>query len=82
MVKLNEKNILEHLKTYTWQELEGKTKEIQELYAGALKDERETFSEYRRNRRSGKARENYYEAVQRLGGIQEVLELLNIDYTE
>lgn len=64
-------------------ERENIAEELKELYNGAVEDEKETLSETRMNPRSHKARENYNLAVQRLGAIMDIFEILHIvDYDE
>lgn len=64
-------------------EREKIAEELKELYREAVEDERKQFAETRRNPRSHKARENYCEAVQVLGTIIDIFEILHIvDYDE
>lgn len=76
------KNFFEYLETSTHQERHEIGENIKQLYFDAIKDEQETFAEHRRNRKSTKARQNYFESVQRLGAIGDVLELLGVDTIE
>lgn len=75
-------NFFEYLETSTKQERQEIGENIKKLYFGAYKDLQETFSAHRRNPKSTKARQNYFESVQRYGAIGDVLELLGIDTTE
>lgn len=64
-------------------ERENIAEELKELYRLAVDDERKLLAETRRNRKSQKARENYDLAVQRLGAIMDIFEILHIvDYDE
>lgn len=64
-------------------ERENIAEELKELYRVAVDDERKLLAETRRNRKSQKARENYDLAVQRLGAIMDIFEILHIvDYDE
>lgn len=64
-------------------EREKIAEELKELYRWAVEDERETLAETRDNPKSQKARENYNLAVQRLGAIMDIFEILHIvDYDE
>ena len=76
------KNFFEYLETSTQQERQEIGESIKSLYFGAYKDLQETFSEHRRNRKSTKARQNYFESVQRFGAVGDVLELLGVDTIE
>lgn len=76
------KNFFEYLETSTQQERQEIGENIKKLYFGAYKDLQATFLEDRRNPKSIKARQNYFESVQRYGAICDVLELLGIDTTE
>ena len=73
------KNFFEYLETSTQQERHEIGEKIKNLYFEAYKDLQETFVEHRRNRKSTKARQNYFESVQRFGAISEVLEVLGVD---
>ena len=75
-------NFFEHLETSTKQERQEIGESVKKLYLGAYEDLQETFAEHRRNPKSTKARQNYFESVQRFGAICDVLELLGIDTTE
>lgn len=76
------KNFFEYLETSTHQERHEIGEKLKQLYFDAMKDQQETFLEHRRNRKSTKARQNYFESVQRLGAISDVLELLGVDVIE
>lgn len=76
------KNFFEYLETSTQQERHEIGEKIKNLYFGAYKDLQETFAEHRRNRKSTTARQNYFESVQRVGAIGDVLELLGVDVIE
>ena len=64
-------------------ERERIAEELKDLYRGAVEDENEQHASLRMNPRSHKARENYYQAVQRLGAIIDIFDILHIvDYDE
>jgi hypothetical protein len=55
--------------------------ELKALYNGILEDERETFATlYHSKRKTPTQKQAYFEAVQRVGTIQAVFEILHIDY--
>lgn len=65
----------------TRQEREQIAQELKALYNGILEDERETFATlYNSKRRTPTQKQAYFEAVQRVGTIQAVFEILHIDY--
>ena len=72
-------NFFEYLETSTQQERDEIAKNIVNLYFGACEDLEKTFAEHRRNRKSTKARQDYFESVQRFAGIGDVLDLLGVD---
>lgn len=72
--------MFDYLERSTRQEREQLADELRALYNGALEDERRTYSRALENKRSTKARENYAEAVQRLGAITDIFDALHIDY--
>lgn len=72
-------NFFEYLETSTQQERQEIGENIKKLYFGAYKDLCATFSEHRRNPKSTKAGQNYFESVQRFGAIGDVLEILGVD---
>lgn len=72
-------NFFEYLETSTRQERQEIGENIEKLYFGAQEDLHETFSEHRRNPKSIKARQNYFESVQRFAAICDILELLGVD---
>lgn len=76
------KNFFEYLETSTQQERQEIGENIKWLYFGAYKDLQETFAEHRKNRKSTKAKQKYFESVQRFGAIGDVLELLGVDIIE
>ena len=71
------KNFFEYLETSTWQERKTIETELKELYNGALKDMLYCFSliNIKRN-----AKNDYLEAVQRVGAIEQVFDILHIEY--
>lgn len=73
------KNFFEYLETSTQQERQEMGENIKKLYFGAYKDLRATLLEHRRNPKSTKAKQNYFESLQRVGAICDVLELLGVD---
>lgn len=75
-------NFFEHLETSTKQERQEIGESVKKLYLGAYEDLQETLAEHRQNRKSTKAKQNYFESVQRFGAICDILELLGIDTTE
>ena len=76
------KNFFYYLETSTQQERHEMGEKIKKLYFDAYKDVQKTFSEHWQNRKSTKARQNYFESVQRFGAIGDVLEVLGVDTTE
>lgn len=73
------KNFFEYLETSTQQERNEISEKLKQLFFDASKDTQETFAEHRRNRKSTTARQHYFEAAQRLGGISDTLEALGVD---
>lgn len=61
-------------------ERERKAEELKALYNAALKDEQETFAEYRRDKRSFTKKQNYFESIQRLGAITDIFDILGIEW--
>ena len=61
-------------------ERERKAEELKALYNAALKDEQETFAEYRRDKHSFTKKQNYFESVQRLGAITDIFDILGIEW--
>ena len=72
--------LLNYLETCNQQEKERIENELKKLYLGALEDQNNCFAEIMKNKRSHKARNNYFEAVQRLGAIQDVFDIFHIDF--
>lgn len=65
----------------TRQEREAIADELKALYNGILEDERETFATlYNSKRKTPAQKQAYFEAVQRVGTIQTVFEILHIEY--
>lgn len=72
--------LFKYLETCNQQEKECIESKLKKLYLGALEDEKNCFAEMQRNKRSHKAKNNYFESVQRLGAIQDIFDILHIDY--
>lgn len=73
-------SFFKYLEESTRQEREAIAAELKAEYNGILRDEQETFTELRRNENSAEIVQAYFEAVQRLGTIQAIFEILHIDY--
>ena len=73
-------SFFKYLEESTRQEREAIAAELKAEYNGILRDEQETFAELRRNENSAEIVQAYFEAVQRLGTIQAIFEILHIDY--
>jgi len=69
-----------YLEESTQQEREAIANELKAMYNGILTDEEECYALTMRNERSTKAKQNYFEAVQRLGTIQGIFDTLHIDF--
>lgn len=72
--------MFEYLEQSTWQEKEVIAENLKVIYSEALYDEREAFAEFQKNKRSFNAKQNYFESVQRLGAITDVLDILHIEW--
>lgn len=72
--------MFKYLEESTREEKERIARQLMATYFWALYDERDAFAEYRKNKRSFKAKQNYYECVQRLGAITDVLDILHIEW--
>lgn len=72
--------MFEYLEQSTWQEKEVIAENLKVIYYEALYDERDAFVEYQKNKRSFNAKQNYFESVQRLGAITDVLDILHIEW--
>ena len=57
------KNFFEYLETSTQQDRQEIGENIKKLYFGAYKDLRATLLEHRRNPKSTKAKQNYFESL-------------------
>lgn len=71
--------MFEYLETSTAKEKEQLSEEVKALIFGLLDDENKTFSEHREHPKSRNLKHFYFESVQRLGGVCDVLELLGVD---
>lgn len=71
------KAFFEYLETSTWQERKTIETELKELYNGALKDMQYCYSlvNIKRN-----AKKDYLEAVQRYATIEQMFDILHIEY--
>ena len=74
-------NIFKHIETCTQQEKQAIATEVMGLYKESLLDEQECFGRAVSNRKSMKLKREYMKAVQRLGAIQDVFDLLHISYS-
>lgn len=75
-------NFFKYLEESTWQEREAIANELKAMYNGILQDEQECFVPAMREKRGSKARQRYFESVQRLGTIQGVFDTLHIEYED
>lgn len=73
------KNFFYKFEASTQAEREEMAVALKSLFFGALNDENETFHAHRQNKKSATARTAYFEAIQRVGAVQEVLEILGVD---
>ncbi len=70
--------MFEGILTRTKQERETIASELKGLYRAASEDNSNCLCEYRKNKKSVKARAAYYESCQRIGAIIEVFDILKI----
>lgn len=76
----NKGNFFQYLEESTWQERDAIANELKAMYNGILTDEEECYARTMRNEKSTKAKQEYFEAVQRLGTIQGIFDTLHIDF--
>ena len=80
MSRTTPENLFSKFETFNRQERERAATAIVLMYKDALQDERERFSEYIKDKGNRKHELEYFEAVQRLGGITDVFNELGIDH--
>lgn len=78
----NNANFFEYFETLSKSDKRTTAKQLKHLYNDALRDEQETLAEYRRCKRSSIKRQRYFEAVQRLGAVIDVFDILGIEYEQ
>lgn len=74
------KEFFKHFETSNAQEREKMAEELKEMYFNNLKEEGEAWAKFLSNRRSTNAKKSYSTAIQRLGAIQGVFQILGIDW--
>lgn len=72
--------MFKYFETLIKTERENKAEDLKALYNAAVKDEQETFAEYRRDKRSFNKKQSYFESVQRLGAITDIFDILGIEW--
>lgn len=80
MSRTTPENFFSRFETFNRQERERAATALVLIYKDALQDERERFAEYIKDKGNKKHELEYFEAVQRLGGITDVFSELGIDY--
>lgn len=74
------KGFFDYIEHSTWQEKDEIADELKAMYNRILEDEQELFADVRDSKRDGKAKHRYLEAVQRVGTIQGVFDILHIEF--
>lgn len=71
-----------YILTSTERERDTIAEELKKFYFNLLDDEKQTFAKLRENRKSSKARTDYFEAVQRVGTFQQIAEIIGANWSQ